>query len=140
MGACKGSLNSTMTEQWKPWLDASERNRNVSYTVVNAPSEHIRDRENLQRLEKYNKRLAEDFAAGAFPQQFRLFDWAKLTRRLRPATVAPIEGTTSWHYACQYYRHYTWYSKPPRHNLTLVTHPAGDCTESGATPLWDAVL
>lgn len=94
----------------------------------------------LDRQQQLNDAIRARFDAGAFPPNWRLFDWAALTNKLQPPTVVPHgDQQSSWHYSCQFYRRASWYTMA-NHTLAVMTQASGECGEGGSTPLWDALL
>ena len=138
----RAMLNATsdaIAALWQPWINASRPN--TTYTIVNAPVENLRPGW-VAKQRALNAALNVSFAAGGvFPAaNWELIDWETMMKRAKPATVVPMgDQKGSWHYACQFYRHSSWYLNA-NHTLNVMTHAAGDCAEGGSTPLWEAML
>ncbi len=145
-GACgaKHILNATseaVLRVWKPLLNLS--NASLLYTVVTAPTENVPTSAKAAHQRKLNALLRAQFAAGAFPPNWSLLDWAALTDRTPPyPTVVPFgDQKHSWHYACQFYRNHAWYTLSTHHNVSLMTKVgSGDCDEEANTLLWTELL
>lgn len=145
-GACGNTLNATrlnatresIMAMWMPWLTTASSRTN--YTVVTAPIENV-PISLKPTLRRYNVALANLFAAGEFPSNWKLFDWAILMEKQQPATVYLGEhAAASWHYSCQYRRGASWYTLNYRHNVSVITQASGECGEGGSTTLWDHLL
>jgi hypothetical protein len=97
-------LNATLdaiATLWRPWINTSLTFPSTRYTLVNVPTENLRPSWEAQQR-ALNAALQQSFAAGAFPPNWQLVDWASMMHRARPPTVVPSgDQKASWHYACR---------------------------------------
>ena len=142
-GNCgKKPLNATaegVMHVWAPWIQLHRPN--TRYTVVNVPVENVLPAWKPHQL-ALNDALTERFAAGSFPPNWRLFDWAALTAQMNPPTVVPHgDQKRSWHYVCQLYRQAEWYTTKDNHPPVIMTRAGiGDCGDTANTVLWETLL
>ena len=106
-------LNATdeaVLQIWRPLMRLS--NSSLVYTLVTPPTENVRAGWAAHQR-ALNARLCALFAAGRFPPNWRVYDWASVTAGARHRTVSPMgDQKMSWHYACQFYRLGSWYAAP----------------------------
>jgi hypothetical protein len=124
------------------WYETAARATGAPrFTVVTPPIENLGSKW-LAKQRALNDALVESFSVGAFPPTWSLFDWASLMAEMRPGGIVPTgdQKSASWHYACQFYRHASWYLNARNHTVFVMTHANGDCADSGNTALWERVL
>ena len=142
-GSCgKKQLNATaegVMQVWAPWLRLNQRS--TRYSLINVPVENVPAAWQATQ-QALNGALAAQFAASAFPQNWRLIDWAAYTLRMRLPTVVPHgDQKRSWHYICQLYRQVDWYTMRDNHPPAIMTRAGlGDCGDVANTALWQSLV
>jgi len=134
--------------KWIHWRKRSAAHHSQErYTLVSAPEYAIRPGRSgrHEQLAALNVALRERFAAGAFPSNWELADFARLSERLRPPTITPfgkgLERKENLHQVCQFAKKLEAYMSAS--NISLLIYAkveGGDCDDTGNTALWKSIF